>query len=74
VKSNEIISSESELVLPSALEEDGGWGERERMKLIPNVYNMQNYSLTTTTMKNVFDAINVLTWVHTFSKPFNNGL
>jgi len=44
------------------------------MNLIPNVYDMQDSSLKTTTMKNEFDAINFLTCVHTFSKPFNNGL
>jgi len=34
------------------------------MNLIPNVYNMQDSSLKTTTMKNEFDAINVLTCAH----------
>jgi hypothetical protein len=36
--------------------------ERGGMNLITNVYNMQDSSLKTTTMKNEFNAINVLTW------------
>jgi hypothetical protein len=44
------------------------------MNLIPNVYNKQDYSLKTTAMKNEFNAINVLTWVHTFRKLFDKDL
>jgi hypothetical protein len=51
-----------------------GRGERERQNLTPNVFNMQDSSLKTTKMKNEFDAINVLTWIHTFRKLFDNGL